>query len=65
MSSDNSPGGSQTSLTGYPGGVSESEVLSLPNMRLLEINDQIRELQTTIRDKWVYVRALSLISRDL
>lgn len=52
MSNDSSPGGSQTSLLG-PGLASDSEVMSLPNLKVLETNDQIRELQTTIRDKWV------------
>lgn len=51
MSNDSSPRGSQTSLT-EPEKASKGDVLSLPNMKVLEINDQIRELQTTIRDKW-------------
>lgn len=50
MSNDSSPRGSQTSLT-EPEKASKGDVLSLPNMKVLEINDQIRELQTTIRDK--------------
>ena len=50
MSNDSSPGGSQTSLL-EPELASDSEVWSLPNLKVLEINDQIRELQTTIRDK--------------
>ena len=52
MSNDSSPGGSQTSLNGPEAEeASSSEILALPNLRLLEINDQIRELQTIIRDK--------------
>ena len=47
MSNDSSPEGSQLSLDQ----VKDTEVLSLPNLRLLEVNDQIRELQTIIRDK--------------
>lgn len=47
MSNDSSPEGSQFSLDE----IKDTEVLSLPNLRVLEINDQIRELQTIIRDK--------------
>ena len=50
MSSDNSPGGSQVSLVDDRE-VKCSDVMALPNLRLLEPNDQIRELQTIIRDK--------------
>lgn len=50
MSNDSSPEGSQLSLVET---VSERDVLSLPNLRVLEVNDQIRELQTIIRDKYV------------
>ena len=50
MSDDGSPGGSQISLI-ENGDVKDSDVLALPNLRLLEPNDQIRELQTIIRDK--------------
>jgi hypothetical protein len=53
MSNDSSPRGSEVSLCDPEegNGLSEAEILSLPNMRVLEINDQIRELQTIIRDK--------------
>lgn len=47
MSNDSSPGGSQVSLDP----VQDSELQSLPNLRVLEANDQIKELQTIIRDK--------------
>jgi len=47
MSSDSSPDSSQLEFDAP----SESEVLSLPNLRVLEANDQVRELQTIIRDK--------------
>lgn len=50
MSNDSSPGGSQISLA-EDRDVKCSDVLALPNLRLLEPNDQIRELQTIIRDK--------------
>ncbi len=51
MSNDSSPGGSQLSLAEQNGEVKYSDVLTLPNLRLVEPNDQIRELQTIIRDK--------------
>lgn len=53
MSNDSSPGGSQLCLVEQNGDVKSSDVLALPNLRLVEPNDQIRELQTIIRDKWV------------
>ena len=47
--SDNSPesGSSRSSLESYV----VDELLSSPNLKMLEANDQIRELQTIIRDK--------------
>jgi len=46
-----SPEGSQTCLdSDSPDG--RCKVLSLPNLRVLEPNDQIRELQTIIRDRY-------------
>lgn len=46
-----SPEGSQTCLdSDAPEG--RYKVLSLPNLRVLEPNDQIRELQTIIRDRY-------------
>ena len=50
--SDNSPesGGSRSSLESY-GSVSMEELLSSPNLKMLEVNDQVRELQTIVRDK--------------
>lgn len=47
MSADGSPESSQVSLSEY----SEEEVLSLHNLKILEPNDQIKELQTIIRDQ--------------
>ena len=49
--SDNSPeSGSHSSLESYTS-IDVEELLSSPNLKMLEINDQIRELQTIIRDK--------------
>ena len=49
--SDSSPdSGSRSSLESYAT-VSVEELLSSPNLKMLEVNDQIRELQTIIRDK--------------
>ena len=49
---DHSPesGSSRSSLESYAS-VSMEELLSSPNLKMLEVNDQIRELQTIIRDK--------------
>ena len=47
MSSVSSPDGSQSSLDG----IKDTDVSSLPNLRVLDINDQIKQLQTIIRDK--------------
>lgn len=49
MSNESSPGGSQTSLTNVE--ECKSNALSMPNIKVLETNGQIRELQTIIRDK--------------
>lgn len=49
-----SPEGSQTCLdSDAPEG--RCKALSLPNLRVLEPNDQIRELQTIIRDRYMYI----------
>ena len=43
-------GSSRSSLESYIS-VNMEELLSLPNLKVLEVNDQIRELQTIIRDE--------------
>ena len=48
--SESSPECSQISLDEL-GDIRESDVLSHPNMKVLSTNDQIRELQTIIRNK--------------
>lgn len=54
--SDSSPeSGSRTSLENYAA-VSVEELKSMPNLRMIEVNDQIRELQTIIRDKLVVLK---------
>ena len=51
--SDSSPeSGSRSSLEGYAS-VSVEDLKLMPNLRMIEVNDQIRELQTIIRDKYV------------
>ncbi len=49
--SDSSPDGSHTELCDCFNGASATG--DLPNLRVMKINDQIRELQTIIRDEQV------------
>ena len=48
---------SDNSLESY-GSVNMEELLSSPNLKMLEVNDQVRELQTIVRDKWVRTEAV-------
>ena len=52
MSESSPECGSRSSLESFTS-VSVDELMSLPNLKVLEVNDQIRELQTIIRDKLV------------
>ena len=52
MSSDSS------SSLEFFNGAGVIETSSLKNLRLIEANDQIRELQTVIRDKYVHISAV-------
>lgn len=51
MSESSPESSSRTSLESYAS-TSVEDLLSLSNLKVLEVNDQIRELQTIIRDKW-------------
>ena len=51
MSESSPESSSRTSLESYAS-ISVEDLLSLSNLKVLEVNDQIRELQTIIRDKW-------------
>ena len=52
--SDSSPDGSRSSLDCFNGASAVDQgydISSLKNLRVMQVNDQIRELQTIIRDK--------------
>ena len=52
--SDSSPDGSRSSLDFFNGASAVDQgynINNLKNLRIMRVNDQIRELQTIIRDK--------------
>ncbi len=51
--SDSSPDGSREGSFDCFNGASAVDTGALPNLRVMENNDQIKELQTIIRDKYV------------
>ncbi len=62
--SDSSPDGSRDGSFECFNGASAVDTGALPNLRVMENNDQIRELQTVIRDKYE-LTSYSVISEHI